>query len=287
MDDRSLGPWYGRRWFRLLTLTLEARAAQHTPMWNHMDPTETLPALYRELADWWPMLSPPEDYAEEAHFYQRAILSTCNFPPRTLLELGSGGGNNASHLKQHFQMTLVDLSPTMLKVSQKLNPECEHIQGDMRTVRLGRQYDAVFIHDAIVYMQSEVDLVQAIETAFVHCRPGGVALFAPDHTRETFKASTTHGGHDRGNRGLRYLEWTWDPDVADTTYVSYMVYVLREGADQVRCVLDRHNCGLFSHEDWLRMIAQVGFRARSLPFEHSEIEPGSAHVFLGLKPDRG
>ena len=64
----------------------------------------------------------------------------------------------------------------------------------------------------------------AIETAFVHCSPGGAALFAPDHTRETFKASTTHGGHYRGNRCLRYLEWTWDPDVADTTYISDMVY---------------------------------------------------------------
>jgi len=37
----------------------------------------TLPALYRELADWWPLLSAPEDYAEEALFYERAILSAC------------------------------------------------------------------------------------------------------------------------------------------------------------------------------------------------------------------
>ena len=250
-----------------------------------MNTTQTLPALYQELADWWSMLSAPEEYAEEAYFYHRAILSACTFVPQTLLELGSGGGNNASHLKQHFQMTLVDVAPAMLKVSQELNPECEHILGDMRTVRLRRQFDAVFIHDAIDYMQSEADLVRAIETAFIHCRPGGVALFTPDYTRETFKASTSHGGHDRGNRGLRYLEWTWDADVVDTTYVSYMVYVLREGADEVRCILDRHDCGLFSHQDWLRVITQVGFEARSLPFEHSEIEPGSAYIFLGLKPE--
>ena len=175
----------------------------------------------------------------------------------------------------------------MLKVSQELNPECEHVQGDMRAVRLGRQFDAVFIHDAIVFMLSAADLVKAIETAFVHCRPGGAALFAPDHTREMFKASTTHGGHDRGNRSLRYLEWTWDPNPADTTYIAYMVYVMREGAGEVRCVLDRHTCGLFGHDDWLQMMAQVGFEARSLPFEHGEIEPGPAYVFLGHKPDRG
>ncbi len=245
---------------------------------------ENLPKLYRELADWWPILSAPEDYAEEADFYRQALTSACSFPPRTLLELGSGGGNNASHLKKHFQMTLVDVSPGMLAVSQELNPECEHIQGDMRTLRLGRQFDVVFIHDAIVYMTSEEDLRLAIKTAYEHCNPGGVALFAPDHTRETFKPDTQHGGHDRGRRSMRYLEWTWDPDPDDTTYTSLMVYVLREGVDQIRCIHDRHTCGLFSSDFWLGVITEVGFRARSVPFEHSQMEPGSCKVFLGLKP---
>lgn len=249
-----------------------------------MRATEKLPALYRELAEWWPILSIPEDYAEEAQFYRNAILSAAKPAiPKTMLELGSGGGNNASHLKMHFKMTLVDLSPEMLKVSEALNPQCEHIQGDMRTVRLGREFDAVFIQDAIVYMRSAADLFQAIETVYVHCKAGGVALFAPDHTRETFKASTKHGGHDDGKRGLRYLDWTWDPDETDSTYQSYMAYLLREETGEVRCVVDRHLCGLFGQNEWLGLIAKAGFQARAVPFDHSEYEPDSAYVFLGIK----
>jgi len=38
-----------------------------------------------------------------------------------------------------------------------------------------------------------------------------------------------------------------------------LTYVLREGAGAVRCVLDRHDCGLFSQTDWLRLVAQAGF----------------------------
>jgi hypothetical protein len=72
------------------------------------------------------------------------------------------------------------------------------------------QFDAVFVHDAVCYMTTHSDLRKAMETAFVHCRPGGVALFAPDHLRENFRADTDHGGSDDGRRGLRYLEWTWD-----------------------------------------------------------------------------
>ncbi len=102
---------------------------------------------------------------------------TSSPPPRTVLELGSGGGNSAYHLKSRFEMTLVDLSPNMLAVSRALNPECEHVQGDIRTVRLGRTFDAVFVHDAICHMTTESDLRAALKTAFVHCRPGGAALF--------------------------------------------------------------------------------------------------------------
>jgi hypothetical protein len=181
-------------------------------------------------------------------------------------------------------MTLVDLAPGMLEVSRALNPECEHIQGDMRTVRLGRQFDAVFIHDAIVYMTTEDDLRRALQTAFIHCRPGGAALFAPDHTRENFNPSTDHGGHDHSRHSLRYLEWSWDPDPSDSTYLLAMVYLLRDGAEDLECVLDRHVCGLFSHAQWLNLITEVGFQASSVPFIHSEVEPGTCDLFMGWKP---
>ena len=248
-----------------------------------MDEGLKKPRLYTEFASWWPVLSSPADYAEEADFYYNAILKASPKMPETMLELGSGGGNNASHLKDHFKMTLVDLSPEMLEVSRKLNPECEHVLGDMRSIRLGRQFDTVFIHDAIMYMTSEVELRQAIGTAYVHCRPGGTALFAPDHVKETFHSQTKHGGHDGEHRSLRYVEWNWDPDPSDTTYVCDFAYLLRGEDGEVRCEYDRHILGLFKRGTWLQVLEDVGFDPQSIPFEHSEIEPGSCEVFLGLK----
>ena len=240
--------------------------------------------MYREIVAWWPLLSAPAGYAEEAAFCERALVDACDGDPRTLLELGSGGGNNASHLKARFEMVLVDTSPQMLEVSRKLNPECEHIEGDMRTLRLGRVFDCVFIHDAVVYMTTETDLRSAIETAFVHCRPGGSALFAPDHVRETFRPSTDKGGHDGESRSLRYLEWTWDPDPADSTYTVDYAYLLRESDGTVHLEQDRHIEGLFARADWLRVLSEVGFEPSVLPFAHSELEPGSYELFVGRKP---
>jgi hypothetical protein len=240
--------------------------------------------LYTDLADWWPVLSSPADYAEEAEFYRKALLSACVVPPRTLLELGSGGGNNASHLKAHFEMTLVDLSAGMLAVSRKLNPECDHHEGDMRNVRLDHEFGAVFIQDAISYIISESDLRDTIRTAWLHCRQGGAALFAPDNIRETFRSTTSHGGHDVGPRSLRYLEYTWDPDPSDSTHASDMVYLLRDETGQVRIEHDQHVLGLFARDVWLRLIREAGFEASAIPFVHSEIEPGTCELFLGRKP---
>src|SRR5262245_38206353 len=188
-----------------------------------------LPKLYGELASWFHLLSSPSDYAEEAEFARNLIVEAAgSTQPHTLLELGSGGGNNASHLKAHFQMTLVDLSPGMLDLSRTLNPECEHLSGDMRNLRLGRIFDAVFVHDAVMYMTTDEELRQVIETAFVHCKRGGAVLFMPDVVRENFVSLTTHGGHDGEGRSIRYIEWTFDPDPSDTTYTVDFAYLLRE-----------------------------------------------------------
>lgn len=241
------------------------------------------PKLYSDLAAWWPLVSPPEEYTEEAAFYTLVLEAYSRDPVRTVLELGSGGGSNASHLKQRFELTLVDSAPEMLAVSRRLNPDCVHIEGDMRTLRLDREFDAVFIHDAICYMTTEADLRLAIRTAFLHCRPGGVALLVPDHVRERFRESTDHGGSDGDRRALRYLEWTYDPDPDDTTYTVDYAYVLRDEDGTVRVEYDRHIEGLFSRDVWLDLMVGEGFEPQVVAF------PNLAHgsnleVFVGRKP---
>ncbi|MDP2359932.1 MAG: class I SAM-dependent methyltransferase [bacterium] len=246
---------------------------------------EDRPRLYHDLAPWFHLLTAPADYAEEAAWYWRLLVEACGGTPRTLLELGCGGGCNASHLKANCQLTLSDFSPAMLEVSRGLNPDCEHLPGDMRTLRLGRTFDAVLLHDAASYLTTRADLLAAARTAFAHCRPGGAALFCPDHTRESFTPGTSQGGHDEadGRRGLRYLEWTWDTDSADTSYVCDFALLLREAEGRVRCVHDRHLMGCFPRRVWLETLAEAGFLARALPFVHSEAAPGG-EVFLALRP---
>ena len=237
--------------------------------------------LYSDLTEWYRLIDPPEDHARDNKKYLECF-ERATPGARTLLELGSGAGHNAVHLKSSLMCTLTDVSPSMLALSRELNPECEHIIGDMRTLQLGRTFDAVLVHDAVMYMTTRQDLLAAASTAYAHTRPGGAAIFEPDCVRETFKEATDLEGQDDGARSARFMMWTWDPDPADDSYIVDFAFLLRDGLD-VRAAHDRHVEGLFPRETWLQTLGSVGYAVEAIP---SDPEDGSApELFLCRRAD--
>jgi SAM-dependent methyltransferase len=239
------------------------------------------PRLYRELVPWYRLVDPTRDHLDEATSYQAALEGAASPRPETLLELGSGAGNNAFYLKRRFRCTLTDLSEEMLALSRDLNPECEHHLGDMRTLRLGRSFDAVFVHDAIMYLTTEADLRAVADTAFAHTRPGGAAVFAPDCLRETFKEYTSLIAEEDGRRTLRGIEWSWDPDPDDDTSVIDFAFLLRDGAE-VRAEYDRHIEGLFPRATWLGVLSAAGYGVESAQASLGDGETGE--IFVCRRP---
>ncbi|MCG3172608.1 MAG: dTDP-3-amino-3,6-dideoxy-alpha-D-glucopyranose N,N-dimethyltransferase [Myxococcota bacterium] len=238
--------------------------------------------FYEELAPWWPLLSPVEDYAAEAAEFIRIIEE--KFPAaRTMLELGSGGGHNAFYLKRRFAMTLTDLSKEMLRVSGRINPECRHMEGDMRTLDLGGTFDVVFAHDAIDYMTTETDLRAVMAAARRHLEPGGLAMFVPDHVKERYSPETSCGGTDgEGRRALRCLEWTMAPDPGETAGVTHYCFLVREADGSTRFLHESHPFGLFPRETWVRLLEQTGFSVETVE-ERTLEERTPRLIFLGRK----
>ncbi|MCB9606756.1 MAG: class I SAM-dependent methyltransferase [Polyangiaceae bacterium] len=213
--------------------------------------------LYQDWTPFYRLFTPPEEYAAEAAAY-RAGFESAAPSAETLLELGAGAGHNAVHLKQRYRCTLTDLSEPMLALSRELNPECEHLLGDMRSLQLERTFDIVFVHDAVMYMLSEADLRAAIATAFIHTAPGGAAIFAPDCFRENFHEETVHWESGDAERQLRCTEWSWDPDPKDDWFAVEYAVLLRE-AGEVQMFHDHQQNGLFSREVWRRLLHEAGY----------------------------
>jgi hypothetical protein len=169
----------------------------------------------------------------------------------------------------------------MREVSRALNPECAHLPGDMRDVRLGRTFDAVFVHDAVDYMSTEEDLRAALATVASHLAPGGAALVAPDATAETFEEGTEHGGGEDGSgRRARYLQWTLPPEPGGTSYAVHYAFLLREPDGNARAVHDVHRCGVFGRATWLRLFGEVGLSVTLVPRSIEGVEYDS---FVALR----
>lgn len=234
--------------------------AQHIP----------LNRLYGDLAHVWPLMSPPEEYVEEASHWKAILREKLGDGRHTLLDLGVGGGHNLSHFAHEFEVTAVDQSEEMLRNSTKLNPTVEHIVGDMRTVRLGRKFDAVTCHDAITYMLTEEDLRAAMQTASAHLSPGGVFIMLPDYFLETFtNPSVHHRVQSHDDTTFTYLYYAHIPDPKLNQVETIFTYYLRENGE-VRVEHDRHITGIFPKATWFRLLDETGFDAEERQFVLSE-----------------
>lgn len=233
--------------------------------------------LYGDLAWTWPIISPPEDYVAEAEAFIKAVRDHARIETKTLLDLGCGGGHNDFTLKKHFEITGVDVSEQMLALARKLNPEGTYLVGDMRTVRLGGEFDAVMCADSIDYMLTEDDLRSAFVTAFIHLKPGGVFFTYGEITRENFEQNKVRfSTRARDDVEVTFIENYFDPDDSDTTHEGVFIYLIRR-AGQLQIEIDRHLFGFFPLETWHRLLTDAGFEVHS-------VDCGRAQTFACVKP---
>ncbi|HEU0020408.1 MAG TPA: class I SAM-dependent methyltransferase [Dehalococcoidia bacterium] len=237
--------------------------------------------LYHDLSYLWPIVSPPEEYAEEAWNLREIIIQKLGPGRHSMLVLGVGGGHLLSHLTSRFDATAVDLSAEMLALSQGLNPEVEHHIGDMRSVRLPRKFDVVLAHDSIDYMLTEGDLRAAFGTARAHLEPGGIFVAAPDWFKETFEGpAVLHWIRRKDNLEVAFIEYAHNPDISGTTIESIFFYVIKEGG-RLRVEQDRHRSGLFPKSTWLSILTDRGFTPEEIAYPPYEGGYGG-NVILGV-----
>jgi hypothetical protein len=146
----------------------------------------------------------------------------------------------------------------MLELARLLNPEAAYLDGDMRTVLLGKLYDCVVIHDAISYMLKEEDLRAAFQTAQAHLKPGGIFLTLVEETPDRFQQNrVVHYSHATNGLEITSVEYYYDPDINDTTYGIVFTYFIRQNGT-LRVELDNHTCGIFPMSVWYRSLKAAG-----------------------------
>jgi len=238
----------------------------------------TLPRRYTDLAAFWPLLSPPSAYEDEAKTLLPWLLAAADAPPSTLLELGSGAGSLASHFTSRLDVVLCDRSTDMLAMSRALNPAAEHVPGDMRTLRLGRTFDLVLVHDAVMYATTPDDVRATLATAAAHCRPGGGVMVVPDFVAETFEPDENEGEAGAADgRTLHYVERKSAPAPGASSYAMTWQFTLRDADGTVHAWTEHEHYGLFPRRSWREWIDEAGIEARV------RRDPWGRDVFVGRR----
>lgn len=242
---------------------------------------------YNDLAwteDW---LADPAGYEHEVMVYVDLIKRTAADPPSTLLHLGSGAGGYDVFFKRHFIVTGVDLSVGMLNKARKAHPDIEYIEGDMRTIRLNRQFDAVAIPDSIDYMASQEDLQQAIQTAVMHLKTGGVLLVVAK-TEEIFQNNNFAYAGEKDGIHMTLLENNYINPFRPNTYEATFVYLIRQQGE-LTIHTDHQVLGLFSQAMWDEVFKNAGMTMQKTNLEgiyDPYVLNGGAYpliVFVGQK----
>lgn len=197
-----------------------------------------------------------------------------------MLHLGCGGGHNDFVFKKYYQVTGVDCSRPMLKNAKKLNPENFYLEGDMRYVRLQKQFDLVTSIDSLAYMTNRRDLKAAFKTAYHHLKPGGVFFTIIEFTKEAFwqNKNDVHY-YKRGDTEVTYLENHYDPSIRDNSFEITFVYLVRKKGRMV-IYEDHHLCGIFNLNTWVGLLKEVGFKVNLLKYTSSSLGKGGYYPLL-------
>jgi len=134
-------------------------------------------------------LGSSEPYTVYGHFYDATqrkpdpsqyLNLLRKFHPRanTLLEIACGTGAHLAPLAEHYAVTGLDVSRTMLRYARKKLPEVRFHHQNMADFRLEATFDAVICpYDSINHMVRFEDWVKTFHAAKRHLNPKGVFIF--------------------------------------------------------------------------------------------------------------
>lgn len=217
-----------------------------------------------------------KDYVAEAQKVHHIIGQRKKSPGNSLLEVACGTGLHAFVLQKYYQVEGLDLDAEMLAVASQNYPDISFHQADMAEFDMGKQFDVVTcLFSSIGYVKTTERLNQAAQAMANHLLPGGVLIVEPWFTPEQWKP---------GRVSALFVD---QPDLKISRMniseiegrLSFFIFNYLVGTPQgVEYFTERHDLGLFTHEEYLE-----AFRKTGLEVTHDPEGLDGRGLYIGVK----
>ncbi len=222
--------------------------------------------MYARSADVYDLLyagSGVKDYAGEADQLD-AIVRARNPAARSLLDVACGTGLHLRFLRGRYVVEGIDLSPDMIAVARSRLPDVQLRVGDMRTVDLGRTFDAVTcLFSSIGYVTEPAELRETVRRFAAHLNPGGVLVFdgwlRPEAWIDGF-VPEPEVVSDGETTVIRL-----PVNARDGRITEFDMHHLVRNAEGVEYFVEHHRLALTPTEEYVAAVEDAGLGAEVLP----------------------
>jgi ubiquinone/menaquinone biosynthesis C-methylase UbiE len=234
--------------------------------------------LHNKLAKYYDRVYSFKDYLDETVRLQNLIIKYLESGGNTLLDVACGTGLHLKHLKDDFSCTGVDVSKSMLKIARKNAKGVTFKEADMKTLRLGKQFDVIVcLLSSIGYVKTAASLEKTIRNFSKHLKKGGLTLIEPSHAKSFYVNGepriTTYDGKDAKIARVNVTR------IRQATLVLSMHILIAERGKDAKYFVDRHELGLFGINNTLRIMKAAGLKSKYLK---NGLMPGR-ELFVGIK----
>ena len=234
--------------------------------------------LHNKLAKYYDRVYSFKDYLDEAVRLQNLIIKYLESGGNSLLDVACGTGLHLKHLKDDFLCTGVDVSKSMLKIARKNTKGVTFKEADMKTMRLGKQFDVILcLLSSIGYVKTATSMEKTIWNFSKHLKKGGLALIEPSHTKSAYvNGEPRITAYDRKEAKIARVTYT---NFRQATAVLNMHLLIAERGKDAKYFVDKHELGLFGINNTLRVMKAAGLKSKYLK---NGLMPGR-ELFVGIK----
>lgn len=221
-----------------------------------------------------------KDYGAEADQLRDLVRRYRQSDGTAWLDVACGTGVHIAHLTDDFDAVGLDIDEGMLAIARERCPDVPFHQGDMVDFSLDQAFDVVTcLFSSIGYARTVERLRQAVTTMARHLAPGGVLIVEPWIMPEDWEDN--HVGAvfvDEPHLKIARINHSQREDRASILDFQYLVGT----PEGVAHFTERHELGLFAHDDYVDAFHNAG-----LHVEHDPNGLMDRGLYIGVAPLSG